>query len=141
MDIFIEPMDYDSIDELAALYVKVYKKSNPREKWDIISARKFIMYFYELCSDLFFVAKLKNKMIAGIWGPVKPWWDGNKVYDLEIFIDSEYQGKGFANLILFHYFDVAIKKYNINSVEAITFNDRKFPLSFYNKISLYKDQQ
>jgi hypothetical protein len=36
---------------------------------------------------------------------------------------------------------VAIKKYNINSVEAITFNDREFPLSFYSKISLNKDQQ
>ena len=42
---------------------------------------------------------------------------------------------------LFHYFNVAIKKYNINSVEAITFNDREFPLSFYSKISLNKDQQ
>ena len=30
MDIFIELMDYDSIDELASLYVKIYKKVNPR---------------------------------------------------------------------------------------------------------------
>lgn len=141
MDIFIEAMDYDSIDELASLYVKIYKKVNPREKWSIISAKKFIKYFYELCPDLFFIVKLKEKIIAGMWGPVKPWWNGNKAYDLEIFIDDEYQGKGLSKLILFHYFNVAIKKYNINSVEAITFNDREFPLSFYSKISLNKDQQ
>ncbi len=93
MDVFIEPMGYDSIDELAALYVKVYKKSNLREKGDISLARKFIMYFYELCSDLFFCSKVEE-IIAGIWDPVKLWWDGNKVYDLGIFIDSEYQGRG-----------------------------------------------
>ncbi len=141
MDILIEPMTYDSIDELAVLYVNIYKITNPREKWNNVSARKLIMYYYGVCSDLFFIAKINEKIIAGIWGPVKPWWDGNKVYDLEIFIDRKYQGKGLAKQILLHYFDVAIKNYNINSVEAITFNDREFPLSFYNKISLYKDEQ
>ncbi len=70
MDIFIEPMDYDSIDELASLYVKIYKKVNPREKWSIISAKKFIKYFYELCPDLFFIVKLKEKIIAGMWDPL-----------------------------------------------------------------------
>lgn len=62
--------------------------------------KKFITYFYELCPDLFFVAaKQKNKIIAGIWGPVKPWWDGNKVYDPEIFVDKEHQSY-FLNTIL-----------------------------------------
>lgn len=141
MDIFIEPIDYNSIDELASLYVKVYKKANPKEKWNTISAKKFIEYFYELCPDLFFIVKLNGKIVAGIWGPIKPWWNGNRTYDLEIFIDDEYQRNGLSKLILLHYFDVAINKYNVNSVEAITFNDREFPLSFYSKISLNKDQQ
>ena len=134
MSICIEQMDYDNIEELAELYIRIYKDTNPKEKWNISSAKKFIIYFYELCPDLFFVAKKENKIIAGIWGPVKPWWDGNKVYDLEIFVDKEYQGIGISKLILEHYFDVAIKKYNVNSVEAITFSD-------YEKIALNKDRQ
>lgn len=141
MSICIEQMDYDNIEELAELYIRIYKDTNPKEKWNISSAKKFIIYFYELCPDLFFVAKKENKIIAGIWGPVKPWWDGNKVYDLEIFVDKEYQGIGISKLILEHYFDVAMKKYNVNSVEAITFSDRKFPLCYYEKIALNKDRQ
>ena len=141
MSICIEQVDYDNIEELADLYIRIYKDTNPKEKWDIHSAKKFITYFYELCPDLFFIAKTKGKIIAGIWGPVKPWWDGNKVYDLEIFVDKEYQGKGISKLILTHYFEAAIKKYNVNSVEAITFSDRKFPLCYYEKISLSKDPQ
>ncbi|MBO5033577.1 MAG: GNAT family N-acetyltransferase [Lachnospiraceae bacterium] len=141
MMVFIEPMDYESVDELADLYVKIYKETNPKEKWNNLSAKRFILYFYNLCPDLFFVAKLNGKIIAGVWGPVKPWWDGNKVYDLEIFVDNEYQGKGVSKLILFHYLEIAIKKYNVNSIEAITFNDREFPLSYYKKIALDKDQQ
>ncbi len=141
MDIFIQPIDYDSIDELASLYVNIYKNANPKEKWNTISAKKYIKYFYELCPDLFFTVRFNGKIIAGIWGPIKPWWNGNKAYDLEIFIDDEYQGKGLSRLILLHYFDIAMQKYNVNSVEAITFNDREFPLNFYSKISLNKDQQ
>lgn len=87
-------------------------------------------------SRFVFLAKMKDKIIAGIWGLVKPWRDGNKVYDLEIFVDKEYQGIGISKLIFAHYFDVAIKKYNVNSVEAITFSDRKFPLCYYEKIKL-----
>lgn len=141
LPICIVQMDQDSIDEVAGLYIKIYKQTNPIEKWDMCSAKKFIVYFYNLCPDLFFIAKVKEKIIAGIWGPVKPWWDGNKVYDLEIFVDKEYQGIGISKLILAHYFKVAIKKYNVNSVEAITFSDRKFPLCYYGKIALNKDQQ
>lgn len=141
MPICIKQMNYDNIEELADLYIRIYKDTNPKEKWDICSAKKFITYFYELCPDLFFIAKMKDKIIAGIWGPVKPWWDGNKVYNLEIFVDKEYQGIGISKLILAHYFDVAIKKYNVNSVEAITFNDRKFPLCYYEKIALNIDHQ
>lgn len=141
MSIRIEQMNYDYIEELADLYIRIYKDTNPKEKWNIYSAKKFITYFYELCPDLFFIAKMKDKIIAGIWGPVKPWWDGNKVYNLEIFVDKEYQGNGISKLILAHYFEVAIKKYNVNSVEAITFSDRKFPLCYYEKISLSKDRQ
>lgn len=141
MSICIEKMNYESVEELACLYVKIYKDTNPKEKWDICSAKKFISYFYELCPDLFFIAKMKDKIIGGIWGSVKPWWDGNKVYDLEIFVDKEYQGIGISKLMLAHYFEVAINKYNVNSVEAITFRDRKFPLCYYEKIALIKDRQ
>ena len=141
MSICIEQMKYDNIEELAELYIRIYKDTNPKEKWDICSAKKFITYFYELCPDLFFIAKMKDKIIAGIWGPIKPWWDGNKVYDLEIFVDKEYQGNGISKLIFEHYFEVAIKKYNVSSVEAITFGDRKFPMCYYEKIALNKEQQ
>lgn len=141
MSIFIEQVDYDDIEALAELYIRIYRDTNPKEKWNIGSAKKFITYFYELCPNLFFVAKEKDKIIGGIWGPVKPWWDGNKVYDLEIFVDKEYQGIGISKLILEHYFEVAIKEYNVSSVEAITFSDRKFPLCYYEKISLNKDRQ
>lgn len=51
--------------------LKSIKKVNPREKWSIISAKKFIKYFYELCPDLFFIVKLNGKTIVGMWGLIK----------------------------------------------------------------------
>lgn len=63
------------------------------------------------------------------------------MYNLEIFVDKEYQGIGISKIMLAHYFEVAINKYNVNSVEAITFCDRKFLLCYYEKIALIKERQ
>lgn len=54
MPICIEQMNYDNIEELTDLYIRIYKETYPKEKWDTCSAKKFITYFYELCPDLFF---------------------------------------------------------------------------------------
>lgn len=82
-----------------------------------------------------------KKIIGAVWGQVKPWWNGNKLYDIEIFIKKAFQNKGYSKLLFIKLFEESIRYYSVKDVEAITFNDRPFPLSYYERIQLEKDSQ
>lgn len=137
----IRNVEENDLNEIANLYVNIYKETNPREKWSLKAAEKFIRYFYNICPDMFFVAIIDDKIVAGIWGAIKPWWNGNKIYDLEIFVSKEYRGYGISKLVLEYYLEIALQKYQVVSVDAITFNDREFPKNYYERIALKKDEQ
>lgn len=142
MGLCIRTVKQCDIGELAQLYIDVYKKVNPIEKWELSSVKKYLDYFYRLCPDMFYVAETNEaEIVACIWGAIKPWWNGNKVYDLELCVAENYQGHGLSKIMFKHYFKYAVEKYSAVSVEAITFNDRKFPLNYYERIALKKDRQ
>lgn len=138
---FIRPATLGDIEILASIYVEIYQVTNPIEKWTLKSARDFMSYFFQVSQGLFFVGMNDEKIIGASWGQVKPWWNGNKLYDVEIFIKNESQNKGYSKLLFIRLFEEAIRNYSVVEVEAITFNDRTFPLSYYERIQLQKDSQ
>ncbi len=138
---FIRPATLGDIEILAKIYVEIYHVTNPIEKWTQKSAHDFMSYFFQVSQGLFFVGMNDEKIIGASWGQVKPWWNGNKLYDIEIFIKNEFQNKGYSKPLFTRLFEEAILNYSVVDVEAITFNDRSFPLSYYERIQLEKDSQ
>lgn len=138
---FIRKATPDDIETLAEIYVDIYKITNPIEKWTNNTAYAFISYFFQMSKGLFFVGINDKKIIGAVWGQVKPWWNGNKLYDIEIFIKNEFQNKGYSKLLFIKLFEESIQDYSVEDVEAITFSDRSFPLSYYERIQLEKDNQ
>jgi len=126
---------------LAQMYISVYKTTNPTEIWTNESAYDFIRFFYDKCADLFFVVEINGVLAGATWGQIKPWWDGNKIYNFEVFVCCEHQNKGLSKQLLLHFFTEARKKYNASSIEVITFSDRTFPLCYYKKLSIIPDKQ
>jgi GNAT superfamily N-acetyltransferase len=141
MSFTIKPVEQCDIESIANLYIEVYAIANPVEKWSTESARGFIEYFFTLSPDLFFIGKDNDVVIAGAWGAIKPWWNGNKLYDIELFIKPDYQGRGYSRLLFKRLFETAIAKYKAISAEAITFNDRIFPICYYERIGFDKSKQ
>jgi len=141
LEVLIRPVTSEDIQPLAKLYMDIYLQTNNVEKWTVESTNKFISYFYEQCEKLFFVAEHNRKIIGGVWGQVKPWWNGNKVYNLEIFVDSEYRKQGISKHLFRRFFEQATCQYDAITVEATTFNDRSFPQNYYERIGLKKSIQ
>lgn len=139
--LFIRPATHDDIETLAKIYVEIYKVTNPIEKWTQKTACAFITHFLKMSNGLFFVGIHNKQIVGAVWGQVKPWWNDNKLYDIEIFIKNEYQRKGYSKFLFIRLFEEAIQKYSVVDVEAITFNDRSFPLSYYEKVQLKADRQ
>ena len=53
----IRSVQESDIDELSQLYMEIYLIANPIERWTFETAKKFVTYFFEQCTDLFFVAE------------------------------------------------------------------------------------
>jgi len=87
------------------------------------------------------VGEVKGMLAGAVWCQTKPWWSGVKLYDLEIFIKEDFRNHGFSKQLLQRILEDAISIHKVNEVEAITFNDRAFPLSYYARIELVKDDQ
>ena len=140
-DFFLRPVECSDLLPIAELYMEIYLQTNSIEKWTINSSTNYVTYFYDQCKELFFVAKCKEVLVGGVWGQVKPWWSGNKIYNLEVFVKGVHQRQGLSKLLLRRFFEEAYARFRAVTVEAVTFNDRSFPLDYYERIELKKDKQ
>ena len=81
---------------LAPIYKELYDNADIGEYWTIESAEKLLNYWYVKQKDLFLVAEENNEVVGAIMSGIKPWFDGNRLIDSEVFVSSKYQGKHIA---------------------------------------------
>jgi GNAT superfamily N-acetyltransferase len=134
-EIKIELLKENEIKEAGKLYGRTFNESIFKISWTDESAIKFLKFMYERQPDLFFVAKIKGKIIGGITGLITYWSSEKNLYDLELFVSSDYQGLGIGKKLFQKELEQAIKKYHIKMVEGVTSGEAEFPLSWYKKIN------
>lgn len=121
----------DDIDQMVDIYIDSYNSINIGEKWDRQSAKTMLLHLFEIQPDLTFVAKIEGKIVGAANALIKPWWDGNRLTDGEIFVNPKYQGKKIGKRLIKHLFMEAKKKYNAVSWDTFTHIIHKHPLSWY----------
>ncbi len=130
------------IKELAPIYKELYDDADIGEYWSIESAEKLLRYWYDKQKDLFFVAEENNQAIGAVVSGVKPWFDGNRLIDTEIFVSKEHQGKHIARELYKKHFEEAKRLYNCVSIEFHTYGDEnEFPQNWYKRIGFKKDDE
>lgn len=73
---------------------------------------------------------------------VKPWFDGNRLIDTEIFVDKNYQNMHLAKQLYKRHLSEAKKLYTANIIEFHTYGDEsEFPQTWYNRIGFKKDNE
>ena len=131
----IRKIENKDLDYLAEVYNQTYSPDifDVGERWTKESAHKMLSYWLERNSDLAFLAEEDNKIIAGFFVDVKPWWDGNHLIDGEIFVHPDYQKKGIGTELSKFLYNLAIKRYKAIKFDAFTFKKSDFPLKWYKK--------
>lgn len=119
------------IPGMAAAYVAAFKDVDPSELWTHESAAELVRFLLRSQPDLSFVAELEDKIVGGISGMAKPWWDGCHLVQTEIFLAPKGQRKGIGSALFYHFLRVARTKYKATHMEAITFKGLDFPSSWY----------
>ncbi len=138
----IRNVKIEDIKNLATIYKELYDDANIEEFWTIESAENLLMYWFNKQKDLFFVAIENNEIIGAIMSGIKPWFDGNRLIDTELFVSKKYQGKHIARQLLITLLTKAKEIYNVNVMEFHTYgNEEEFPQAWYNKIGFKKDNE
>ena len=129
----IRPVELKDLEALSEIYCKVYEAFNVGERWDQASAYKLLRHWFERQPDLCFLAELDGKIVGAFVAAIKPWWDGNRLVDGEIFVDSDYQKRGVGTELSKKMYRSAIEKYNAKCFDTYTFSGSEHPLSWYKK--------
>jgi len=121
----------EDLKALAQVYVDIYSVYDVGERWTLETAKKLIEYWYKRQPDLFFVAEDKGKIVGGFVTSVKPWWDGNHLYDEEIFVHPDYQESEVIKLLSKALYEEALRKYDVGLFHTWSFVKKGFHTDWY----------
>lgn len=120
--------------------VRIFLSSNNIDKsgayWTEDSATRYIEFWHNRSkAELQLIARLESGEIAGaFFADLKPLWDGNILWDGELFVCNKYQGKGIGVGLLAHMLENAKTHYGVKSFETFTFASQDgHPLSWYKR--------
>lgn len=132
----------EDIKELAPIYKELYDDADIGEFWSIESAEKLLNYWYEKQKDLFFVAEEDGKAVGAVMSGIKPWFDGNRLIDTEIFVSKNYQEQHLGKELYKKHLSEAQRIYNAKVIEFHTYGDEtEFPQNWYSRIGFKKDTE
>jgi len=138
----IRNVELRDIEELAPIYKELYDDADIGEFWTIENAKKLLKYFYDRQKDLFFVAEEDGKAIGAVMSNLKPWFDGYRLNDTEIFVSKNYQHRHIANDLYKKHLTTAKIKYDCKVIEFHTYGDEnEFPQNWYKRIGFKKDEE
>lgn len=138
----IRNVNETDIKGLAPIYKELYDNADIGEYWTIESSEKLLYYWYEKQKDLFLVAEENDEVVGAIMSGIKPWFDGNRLIDSEIFVSSKYQGKHIAKDLFVSHLKKAKELYDVKTMEFHTYGDEEeFPQCWYNRIGFKKDNE
>lgn len=124
----------DDLDNLAKIYKDLYGESILKEDWSIEKSYGLLNFFYTLQADIFVVAEVDGEVVGAVMSLVKPWHDGNRLIETEIFVANDYQRQGIASRLFHEHFKLAMEKYNAKIMEAHTYQEENgYPLNWYKK--------
>lgn len=132
----------EDLKELAVIYKNLYDNVDIGEDWTIDAATNLLNYWFDKQQDLFFVAEEDGKPVGAIVSGVKPWFDGYRLIDTELFVSDDYQEKHIGRDLMLEHLKKAKIKYNVKMVEFHTYGDEtQFPQNWYNRIWFKKDEE
>ena len=138
----IRNVKIEDLDSLASIYKELYDDADIGEYWTIENAKKLLEYWYDKQGDLFFVAEEDGKAVGAVMSGVKPWFDGNRLVDTEIFVSKQYQKRHIGKELYKKHLAEAQRIYQAKVIEFHTYGDEsEFPQNWYNRIGFKKDKE
>lgn len=125
-------MDTTRLDELTALFLKVYSEPPWNDEWPNFHTAS--TYLREFCDNPHFLGYMiedNEHVIGASFGHTKTWWQGKEYCIDEFFIDTDSQGSGRGSRLM-SFIKSDLSKQGVTAITLLT--ERGFPAEkFYVK--------
>lgn len=128
------------LSALAKILANSFTQADPEKPWDVVHSYENLKYWFAKQPDLFYIAVDEmEKPLGAMVVNIKPWRVNIRCNDGILFVDPSVQNKGIGKDLFRKVIQDAVYKYNAETFEGITFAGKEFPMSWYKKIGIDKD--
>lgn len=120
--------------QLSVIYKDLYNNSILNENWSINAAYDLLCFYYDMQPDIFLVAEIEGKTVGAVMSLIKPWFDGKRLIETEVFVSKDQQHRGIASGLFREHFRIAMDLYSVKTIDTHTYQEENgYPLKWYEK--------
>lgn len=119
------------LDALADIYARCLTGAPGNEQWTPAAARAFLQMWLERRPELFFVAEVDGVLVGGNVGDIKPYFDGNRFTDGEMFVEPAVRHLGIARLLMQRSIETACRVHNVVAKETLANGNSQVVLDWF----------
>lgn len=131
--VVVKALGQSQIEALSEIYVRAFRTR--KEKWTKKWAARLIRS-YLTKQGTAFTACVSGKPVGAFLCRVKPWWDGNRLVETELFVDPRVQKSGVGKRLFREALMSAKNKFGVSFLEGVTFARREFPMRWYKRLGI-----
>lgn len=130
----------DDLEALSELYSRCMAGAPGDEQWSLPRARAFLAMWLQRQPDLFFVAEVDGRIVGGNVGDIKPYFDGPRFTDGEMFVEPAVRHLGVARALLQRRVTEACRLYGIVAMETLANGHSPTVLDWFTRLGFQRTE-
>jgi len=98
--ITIRKAERQDIRQLSGIYKAAYDRPQFGENWSLEQAEGLLNFYFNLKTFIGLTAVSGERIVGGFFSFTKPWHDGNRLGEGELFVDKEYQNQKIGSKLM-----------------------------------------
>jgi GNAT superfamily N-acetyltransferase len=98
--ITIRKTEKQDIRQLAEIYKSAYDRPQFGEDWSLERAENLLNFYFNLDTFIGLTATSNERIVGGFFSFTKPWYDGNRLAEGELFVDPQYQNQKIGSRLM-----------------------------------------
>lgn len=128
------------LDVLSALYSRCMAGAPGDEQWSLPRARAFLAMWLQRQPDLFFVAEVDGRVVGGNVCDLKPYFDGPRFTEGEMFVEPAVRHLGIARALLQRRLSEAGPRYGVVAMETMANGHSPIVLDWFTRLGFQRTE-
>ncbi len=130
----------DDLEALSELYSRCMAGAPGDEQWSLPRAHAFLAMWLRRQPDLFFVAEVDGRVVGGSVCDLKPYFDGPRFTEGEMFVEPAVRHLGVARALLQRRVTEAGPRYGVVAMETLANGHSPIVLDWFGRLGFQRTE-